>query len=673
MGVEVDKNTTNLKKGAYTFKIQGQLHHYVPSLMPTDNCPKFLQLYFYDTEHESNNRLHHIPDLRREIIDRIISILEISPYSQFLKSLRHHKSLQDCAIIINKDCGLDQRVYNAPTASQVAAIWIEGVNNESLHTRDIILRSHCGHTCRIQSYFGCYDPLQYPLLFPRGETGWHKGIRRSAQLNTSSRTSIAPCDNFTEFETLLCHENATTSRRENTKDISCREYYANMFQMRDNNRWSIIHSGRLFQQYVVDMCVKVETGRLNFFYEHQSTIRADLYQGIVDSVVARKTHGCKIGKRIVVPASFIGGPLDMCRRYLDSLALVQHYGKPDLFLTITCNPEWEEIMLQLKPEEKAYNRPDLTTRVFKGKFEDLKKQLFEKHALGCVVAHADVIEFQKRGLPHAHLLLVLEKGSKMLSPDEYDNIVCAELPDENSEPILFERVVKQMMHGPCGNLRTSSPCMIDGQCKFHYPRAFCETTKQEKDDYATYHRRCNGRQVYIRNQYLDNKWVVPYNPYLLKRYNCHINVEICSSIKAVKYLYKYIYKGHDKVAMQIVENEAEAVVDEIHSFQNARWVSPPEAIWRIYAFDLYKIHPSVINLQLHLPNEQLITYWQNQKLSELLKQEHLTRTMLTEYFNMNIVVVDAKKYLYHEFSEHYVWMKEVASGLKERSKKSLAK
>ncbi|XP_077228508.1 uncharacterized protein LOC143861463 [Tasmannia lanceolata] len=197
--------------------------------------------------------------------------------------------------------------------------------------------------------------------------------------------------------------------------------------------------------------------------------------------------------------------------------------------------------------------------------------------------------------------------------------------------------------------------MVDGHCKFHYPWSFSETTTQAEDGYTTYGRRCNGRQVHIRNRYLDNRWVVPYNPYLLRRYNCHINVEICSSIKAVKYLYKYIYKGHDRVAMQVMQANVETTVDEIQSFQNARWVSPPEAIWRIYGFDLCKIYTSVINLQLHLPNQQFVTYWKNQKLPQLLQQEHVTRTMLTEYFNMNIVDVDTRKYLYREFPEYYVW------------------
>ena len=65
---------------------------------------------------------------------------------------------------------------------------------------------------------------------------------------------------------------------------------------------------------------------------------------------------------------------------------------------------------------------------------------------------------------------------------------------------------------------------------------------------------------------LDNRWVVPYNPYLLTRYNCHINVEICSGVQAVKYLYKHIYKGHDKIAMYITHEEGDNIIDEIQHF-----------------------------------------------------------------------------------------------------------
>lgn len=134
-------------------------------------------------------------------------------------------------------------------------------------------------------------------------------------------------------------------------------------------------------------------------------------------------------------------------------------------------------------------------------------------------------------------------------------------------------------------------------------------------------------------------------------------MEVCSGITAVKYLYKYIYKGHDRVAIQVTESEGQNEVDEIKHFQDARWVSAQEAMWRINEFSLNDICPAVVNLQLHLPNKQFVSYHANQNLGNLVVWNHVSKTMLTEYFSMCATSVDARKYLYKEFSEHYVWDK----------------
>nr|KYP50064.1 hypothetical protein KK1_028219 [Cajanus cajan] len=100
-----------------------------------------------------------------------------------------------------------------------------------------------------------------------------------------------------------------------------------------------------------------------------------------------------------------------------------------------------------------------------------------------------------------------------------------------------------MIHGPCGTLNPNSPCMKNGQCKKMYPKQFYQETRQGHDSYPQYRRRFNHPVSVNRNVTIDNRWVVPYNPWLLLKYNYHINVEVCSSIKSIKYLYKYVYKG----------------------------------------------------------------------------------------------------------------------------------
>ncbi|XP_035843868.1 uncharacterized protein LOC118490374 [Helianthus annuus] len=328
-----------------------------------------------------------------------------------------------------------------------------------------------------------------------------------------------------------------------------REYYCYNFQIRSTEN-VLLFGGRLLQQFVVDVYIKIETSSLEFCERNQAKIRAELYQGLVDCVNAGEVHANRVGKRIVLPASFIRGPRDMRRRFLDAMTLVQDDEKPDIFLTMTY----------------------LVSRVFRAKLEDLKEQLFKKHILGEVKAYVYVIEFQKRGLPHAHFLLIMYQQHKINNADHYDKVVCAEIPNKQRHPKLHEMVVKHMIHGPCGNLRLSSPCMQGDPkiCRFHYPRQFSEQTTQGEDAYPLYRRRDTGIEVDVRGKTLDNRWVVPYNPRLLMMFNCHINVEVCSSIKSVKYLFKYVYKGHDKQVIQVDQSEPGVVVNEIKSFQDAR-------------------------------------------------------------------------------------------------------
>ena len=104
------------------------------------------------------------------------------------------------------------------------------------------------------------------------------------------------------------------------------------------------------------MYIKLETSRLDSLCNKQHEIRAESYQGIVDSIHAGETQGNKIGRRVVLPTSFIGRPRDMGKRYMDEMTLVQRFGKPDIFLTITCNPNWLEIKVEIQSNQEIQNR-----------------------------------------------------------------------------------------------------------------------------------------------------------------------------------------------------------------------------------------------------------------------------------------------------------------------------
>ncbi|KAF5479505.1 hypothetical protein F2P56_000317, partial [Juglans regia] len=161
--------------------------------------------------------------------------------------------------------------------------------------------------------------------------------------------------------------------------------------------------------------------------------------------------------------------------------------------------------------------------------------------------------------------------------------------------------------------------------------------------------------VKVRGKDLDNRWVVPHNPYLLAKFDCHLNVEICSTIKAVKYLYKYIYKGHDRVAFNLIPGQNIQDIDEIQQFQSARWIAPPEAMWRIYGFILNEMHPSVYSLHLHLEDQHLVAFHAHDNLNNILRSDFTAKSMLTEFFSTNQTNENARKLLYKEFPEAFVW------------------
>ncbi|XP_019245183.1 PREDICTED: uncharacterized protein LOC109225045 [Nicotiana attenuata] len=268
-----------------------------------------------------------------------------------------------------------------------------------------------------------------------------------------------------------------------------REYYCYKLQIRDDEENGVLHAGRVFQQYSVDESIKLETQRLDFYSFDQDLFQIDVLASIPNVLRHGEREPCNIGRQSFLPASFIEGPRDIRRRYMDAIALVQNFGKPDIFLTMTCNPSCPEIEEHLLVTDEVQNRPNLVSRVFRAKVDEMKIDILKRNIFRKVSAFMYTIEFQKYGLQHAHFLIILKDEYKLLTSEAYDKFVCAELPDSDKNDYLYSLVTKHIMYGPCGSLNPKCPCMKNREyCKFKYPKDFANHTSKGKNGYQIYQR-----------------------------------------------------------------------------------------------------------------------------------------------------------------------------------------
>lgn len=174
------------------------------------------------------------------------------------------------------------------------------------------------------------------------------------------------------------------------------------------------------RRYCLIAYCKREHVSLDWMRMNQTTLRADSYRGLADAVRAGDAGEC--GRRVVLGPSFKGGPRDMHKCFHDGMAIVRNHGKPHKFITFTCNPNWPEIKDNLLPKQTPNDRPDLIARVFHAKLKYLIHLLTKENIFGELVGYMYSIEYQKRGLPHAHILIIQHQST---APDDVDKCVSA--------------------------------------------------------------------------------------------------------------------------------------------------------------------------------------------------------------------------------------------------------
>ncbi|XP_065658166.1 uncharacterized protein LOC136082673 [Hydra vulgaris] len=573
-----------------------------------DIPPKFSQLYIYDPLAAVNFRMQQRGNdlcLRGLMFQLQTIITEQSPFALAFKNMAkvEDEEIRQAALdgrsasVVKMSLleGGDRRRYNLPSHDEVAVVFV-GKDGALPTSREVIIYPRGRPLKIVSSMSANLDPMVYPLFFPRGDAGWHNQLVHNPERATLVRNHV----------TLSQFYNYRLSVRNNQNKLRSEQYDA--------------------------------------LHEHVNNIAND--------------RNIEPGRVAVLPSSYVGSPRALKENFEDAMAIIKKYGKPDLFITFTCNSKWREITENLYPGQTANDKPDLVTRVFKLKLNNLLNDIFKHGVLDKVVTHVQVIEFHKRGLPHAHILLHLANDDKLETAQDINNLICAEIPDPIANCELYDIIKACMIHGPCGILNSNFPCMKDGVCSKNYPKEFSANTVAVHNGYPRYRRRDDGLVINIKGNNVDNRRVVPNYPWLSKKYQAHINVEACMSVKAVKYLYKYIYKGHDCANVLINEQVNH---NKVNTFLDYRYVSAPEALWRIFECPISLMSHDIIRLKVYLPENQIVYFRKVEEQVALDRAAHRD-THLTVWFKLNSENEGAHRYSYVDIPYHFVLMINIVNG-----------
>ncbi len=366
-GAYVDSSTHD-GQGPPVFRSCGMNYHRIGSLFPNSgDRPRFAQLYMYDTDHETYNRIMSFGDgmyteYDRMIIDGLIQVFnehnELVRFFRMARDRLNDSTMPPVRIRLLSSRRRDRR-YDLPVSNEVAGLF-DGIDEEGGNYRDILVYPWNSEPRTIDFFHPKRCALHFPLFLVYGEDHYHLEI-----------------SNYTEDGQLIP-----------IGTITPREFYAYQLQQRRNVHSLILLGGRLFHEYVIDAYCVVLESRFSWLRRNKDRFRAEILCGLQDAVNRGDTDGSLYGRRTILPSSFVGGPRYMMQSYQDSMAICRVMGYPDLFITFTCNPKWPEIrhFLELIPGQPAEDRPDIIDRVFMMKLQNFRDDLTKHKHFGRVVA-----------------------------------------------------------------------------------------------------------------------------------------------------------------------------------------------------------------------------------------------------------------------------------------------
>lgn len=251
-------------------------------------------------------------------------------------------------------------------------------------------------------------------------------------------------------------------------------------------------------------------------------------------------------------------------------AQLARHGTPHLFMTFGFSWEWDEVA---KAREQAPNRT-LTVDSIATHFNRRRKDFIDyiysnQYPVGPIATHVGAAHWPLHGLPMFHLCVWLRLPPH--EAEEWDDIVCTELPDLNRKSVLFKTVLANSIH-LCEDDSCKVPARFDdsigaiedtqharkGQagigsdtvCQQGFPFQFEPATRIDPHTGKITTRRRSvddgGFLSYHTGQLVDNRHVKPHNPALTLRYRSPIVVMPCDDRIAADFVRGHV-PGYGKV------------------------------------------------------------------------------------------------------------------------------
>lgn len=628
-------------RGNHAVKLNGRTYHYIPKTGGL--CQGGIQYFTYDaaSQMEAYTESLNTPNGRhgeRTVREYVRGIYEeLKEVNELVNECEQIGIMAGNEILSEGDACTLKLSINVKTSSfDVAAITSDSITGERV-LKYKLKGERCAKT--IPSTHHLLEPLSYPLLFPYGESGWSTKNRQTLEYHPYLCARMLMPDRDFDGNVL------TVRNKQNTRD-----WPVNRFQL----------MSRLGQIYLTDMISRGIDFRLHWHKHHKNYIFGGSRHGSStdrelevgeDAARVQNEEEFNIGNddedydednedaegddtNMTSPGgtnTFLAQSFHGSRRHLrklatSSLTIVSEDGTPTLFLTMTCNPLWPEIVEALLPGQTAFDRPDICTQVFKhrldaflgnlraGKYFDGEDSFKDCTVRRKIIYEIRVIEYQHRGLPHAHIIIKLSNTPDPSFPDAcsewVDEYLTCMMPaireDSSEEDKVYAAIVsKHLIHNCSDGVNGCKDA--NGHCKKGFMNTIlCETTTFDGKGHAIYKR--------LREEDLR---VVPHNRKAALDWDGHIYFDWCMNSYTVFYLYKYLFKGSKKVKFRLENADDVADDDEITLYLRGRYLCSMDAMWRVLGYRTYPSPtPKVRTIKAMLPDVSN-NFRRKQKLSDL--------------------------------------------------------